>query len=76
MINISENLIFNFYFLNVHISLSMQVLTMKFCISIVNIAIKGTVSQFFYLRPSSIFIKFRKNIQKNYVKSYPFFSIK
>ena len=49
---------------------------MKFCISIVNIAIEGTVSQIFDIRPSSIFIKFRKNIQKNYVKSYPFFSIK
>ena len=76
MINISENLFFNFYFLNVHISLSMQVPTMKFCISIVTIAIKGTVSQIFDIRPSSIFIKFRKNNKKYYVKSYPFFSIK
>ena len=54
----------------------MQVPTMKFCISIVNIAIEGTLSQIFDIRPSSIPIKFRNNIQKNYVKSYPFFSIK
>ena len=42
MINISENRFFNFYFLNVHISLSMQVPKVKFCIGIVNIAIEGT----------------------------------
>ena len=55
MINISENIIFNFYFLNVHISLTMLVPIVKFYISIVNIAIEGTVSQNFDMCPSSIF---------------------
>ena len=60
MINIFEKLFFNFYFLNVHISLNMHLPNVKFCISIVNIAIEGTVSQKFYISPSSFFHKILK----------------
>ena len=55
MINISENRFFNFYFLNVHISLTMQDPNVKFCISIVNITIERTVSQNFDICLSSFF---------------------
>ena len=56
--NISENLFLNLYFLNVNISLTLHDLSLKLHISIKNIAMEGTVSQIFYIAPSSFFIKF------------------
>ena len=55
--NISENQFFYFYFLNVHISLSMEFQILKFCISIANIAVEGKVSQILYIGPHSFFYK-------------------
>ena len=60
MINIMINLFFNFYFLNVHISLTMYVPNVKFCISILDITIEGSVSQNIYISPSSFFYKILK----------------
>ena len=53
--NISENRFFEL----LHISLSMYVPILKFCIGIAIIAVEGTVSQIFYigLGPRSSFIK-------------------
>ena len=41
----------------------MQVLYLKFCILIANVAVEGTVSQTFHIGLGSILIKYRKNIQ-------------
>ena len=57
----------------------MQVLNLELCIPIANIALEGTVSQIFYIGPSSFssfFIKCRKNSQKNNQKIFTFFDIK
>ena len=64
MRNISENYFLNFYFLNVDISLTMHVLSLKLHISTQNIPVEGTVSQFFDIAPSSIFMKFCIKILK------------
>ena len=74
--NISGKYFFNFYFLNVDISLIMHVQKMKLYICTDNIAVEGTVSQIFDKGSSSISIKFRKKYSKIYIKSYPFFGIK
>ena len=66
----------NFYFLNVHNFLTMHDPELKLSICVKNIVAKGTVSQNFYIRPCSFSVKFRKNIQRNITKSYPFFVIK
>ena len=57
MKNISENEFLNFYFLNVDISINMHDLSLKLYRCIKHIAVEGTVSQNFYTRPSSFFIK-------------------
>ena len=57
-------------------SLNMHDLELKLSIPIENIVIEGTVSQNFDIGPSSVFVKFRKNIQRKITKSYPFFGIK
>ena len=44
-------------------SLNMHDLELKRSIPIENIVIEGTVSQNFDIGPSSVFVKFRKNIQ-------------
>ena len=49
---------------------------LKLSIPIENIVIEGTMSQNFDIGPSSISVKFRKNIQRKITKSYPFFGIK
>ena len=49
---------------------------LKLFICIINIVIEGTVSRNFDIGPSSFSVKFRKNIQRNIRKSYPFFGIK
>ena len=65
MRNISENHFFNFYFLNVDISLTMHDLNLKLHICIQNIVMEGTVSQIFFMVATMFFMKFwKKNIQK------------
>ena len=49
---------------------------LKLSICVENIVAEGTVSQNFYIGPSSFSVKFRKNIQRKITKSYPFFVIK
>ena len=61
MKNTFENYFLNFYFLNVLISLVIQVQDMTFCIDIGNIVVVGTVSQIFDIGPGSIFMKLRIN---------------
>ena len=58
--DISENLIFNFYFLNVDISLIICANNLKFCIHIENITAEETVSQILDIGPGSFCINFRK----------------
>ena len=52
-----KNCFFNFYFLNVGISLIMHDRHLKLYICIENIAVEGTVSQICYIGPSSFSIK-------------------
>ena len=74
---LSENVFFYFYFLIAHISLNIYIIYLKLLVLMKNIAIEGTVSQIFYIRPHSYFIKCRKCIKKKEKKkSYPFFYIK
>ena len=73
---LSENVFFYFYFLIVRISLNIYIIYCKLLVLMKNIAIEGTVSQFFYIRPHSYFRKCRKCILKKLPKSYPFFYIK
>ena len=49
---------------------------MELSICVKNIVVEGTMSLNFYIRPGSFSVKFRKNIQRNITKSYPFFVIK
>ena len=60
----NENVFLYFYFLNVHISLSIYIICLKLLVHTENIAMEGTVSQIFYTGRHSFFIKCRKNIQK------------
>ena len=60
MKNISENECFNFYFLNVDISINIHDLSLKLYRCIKYISVEGTVSQNCYTGSSSSFIKFRK----------------
>ena len=71
---LSENVFFYFYFLIVHISLNIYIIYLKLLVLMKNIAIEGTMSQIFYIRPNSYFIKCRKNIQKNNQKVTRFFT--
>ena len=59
-----------------HNSLIIHDPELKLVICIENIVIEGTVSRNFDIGPSSFSVKFRKNIQRNIRKSYPFFGIK
>ena len=61
-------MIFKLFWGEVNISLTMHDLNIKLYRSIVNIAVKGTMSQLFYLGPGSFLIK--------YLKVCPFFDIK
>ena len=74
--NVSEIFFFNFYILNVDISLIMHDTHLKLYICIRNIAVEGTVSQIFYEGPGSFSIKSRWKYSKKYIKSYPFITIK
>ena len=65
MRNLSENEFSNFNFLNVNISLTMQIPNLRLYRYVENIAVKGALSQIFYIGLSSFFMKLRKNIQKN-----------
>ena len=49
--NISENVFFNFNFLNVDIFLAIQVTNLKISVPLENIAMEGTVSQIFDIDP-------------------------
>ena len=49
---------------------------LKLSICVENIVAEGTVSQNFYIGPSSFSVKLKKNIQRKITKSYPFFVIK
>ena len=60
MKNIFENEFLNFYFLNVHISVTMHNLYLKLYRCIKYIAVEKTVSQIFCIGPSSFFINFRR----------------
>ena len=70
---LSENVFFYFYFLIVHISLNIYIIYLKLLVLMKSIAIEGTVSQIFYIRPHLYFIKYGKNIQKNNQKVTRFF---
>ena len=48
-----ENVFFYFYFLNVDISLTMYKICLKLLLYTEDIAMEGTVSQFFYAGPHS-----------------------
>ena len=45
--NVSENVFFNLYFLNVNIFLAIKVIIFNLYILIENIAVEGTVSRFY-----------------------------
>ena len=60
METICENDFLNFYFLNVHISVTMHNLYLKLHRCIEYIAVEGTMSQILDIGSSSFFIKFRK----------------
>ena len=63
---VSEKDVFNFYFLEVDISLIICAPYFKLYICIDNIAVEGIVSQIFYIGPCSFSLKFRrKEILKN-----------
>ena len=49
---------------------------LKLSICVENIVAEGTLSQNFYIGPSSFSVKFRKNIQRKITKGYPVFVIK
>ena len=68
-----ENVFLCFYFLNVHISLTMYII---YCVRTWNIVMEGTVSQIFNTAPGSFFIKCRKNIPKKPRKVTRFFYLK
>ena len=65
-------IILNFYFLNMYISISLN-LDLKHHGSIVNIAAEGTVSQIFDRGSGLFFVKFRKRIFKRIDKQLPVF---
>ena len=52
---IYKNVFFYFYLLNVHISLIMYIIYLKPLVHTENIAIEGTVSQFFLYMSSIVF---------------------
>ena len=58
--NISEDYLFNFFFLDVDIFLIKQGPHPRLHTCIENIAVEGTVSQNFDISPGSLFIKSRK----------------
>ena len=64
----SKNLNFYDIFFNTDISITNKDIAMKFCMAILHINCEGSVSQIFYLGPSSYFMLSRKlcfeNIQK------------
>ena len=60
MKNICEIEFLNFYFLNVHISVTMHNLYLQLHRCIEYIAVEETLSQILYIGPSLFFIKFRK----------------
>ena len=51
-----ENLLFHFYFSNVHISVNNEFENLRLGIQVANIHVEGTVSQIFYFRPSFYFM--------------------
>ena len=59
MNDLSENMIFNFYFLNVDISLIIHATNFIFSIQLGDITDEGTVSQIFDMSSSSICRKYR-----------------
>ena len=65
---------FEILFFNLHTLLSIEVPDL--CISIADIVVEGTMSQIFYVGPSSLFIKCRKKYSENKLKTCPFFDIK
>ena len=65
---------FYFYFLIVHISLTIYIIYLTLLVLTENIAKEGTVSQIFYTFSHSFFIKCRKNIPKNNQKVTRFFT--
>ena len=69
-----ENVFFYFYFLTVHISLTMYIIYLKLCVRSENIVMERTMSQIFYTAPDSFFIKCRKYIPKNNQKVTRFFT--
>ena len=54
--NISKNEFLNFYFLNVDISLTMTGLTLRLYKCTENFVVEETMSQIFYISPSSFFL--------------------
>ena len=71
---LSEIAFFYFYFLIVHISLTIYIIYLTILVLTEIIAKEGTVSQIFYTASHSFFIKCRKNIQKNNQKVTRFFT--
>ena len=57
------------------ISFNMRDLNLKLYTCIKNIAVEGTVSDFFYIGHGMFSVKSRENILKKLIKSYPFLGI-
>ena len=76
MANLFVKYFYNFYFLNVDISITMHDPNLTLRMYIKNIVVEGTVSQIFDRDPGSFFIKSRKKYSIKKRKSYPFFDIK
>ena len=73
---ISGNSVFNFYFLNVDISLTMHDVALKLHRCILSIAFQGTMSQISDKGFSSFSRKSGNKYSQKLMKSYPFFFTK
>ena len=71
-----EKIVFFQIFFNQDISLNISLRHLTFVVLIDNTHMEGILSQIFYLGPSYLFMKSRKNILQKIAKSYPFFQHK
>ena len=57
-------LIFHVIFFNKHISITNADIILKFCMSVLHIISKGSLSQFFYLGPRFFLLDLQNNVLK------------
>ena len=67
---------FAIIYLNVDNSVNIKTRLFNLCVFILDIIMKGTMSQLFYLGPSSHFMFFRKLFFTNFMKYFAIFVIK